>query len=90
MESVVHEGDQVTKPTPPTRTDRYGGAEVCRVGGEQEGRTQTDMLTGAVQDTESEEAVKLVGDRMGLTMEAEVGRLIKIGLIKGMKINKYL
>ena len=38
------------------------------------GRTQTDGLMGAVHYSVSEEVSTLVGDRTGLTAEAEVGR----------------
>ena len=78
MESKVHKGDQATKLTPPplpTKTDRDSRAEVSRVGGVQGGRTQTDRLTGAAQDSVLEEAPMLVKDRKGLIAVAEVGRL---------------
>ena len=77
MESVVHEGDQVTKPTPPIRTDRDNRAEINRVAGVQGGRSHTYRLTGAAQDAVSEEAVMLVKDRTGLKVEGEVGRCRK-------------
>ena len=70
----MREGTQVTKPTPPTRTDRDSGAAVSGVGSAQGGRNQTDRLTGEAQDTVSEEAATLVKDRKGLTIEAQVGR----------------
>ena len=74
MESVVHEGAQVTKPTPPpTRMDRDNRAAVRGVGGARGGRTQTDRLTGAAQDAVSEEAATLVKGRTGVKVEAEVG-----------------
>ena len=38
------------------------------------GRTQTDRLTVAAQNTVSEEAATLVKDRTGIKVEAEVGR----------------
>ena len=74
VESVVREGAHLTKPTPPTRTDRYSGAAVSGVRGVQGGRTQTDRLTGEAQDVVLEEAAPLVKDRTGLTVEVEVGR----------------
>ena len=68
-ESEVHKGPQVTKPTSPlTRTDRDSGAAVSGVG--VVGRTQTDRLTGAVQDVVSEEEIMLVGYSTGLTADA--------------------
>ena len=74
----MHEGDQVTKPTPPlTRMDRYNSTAVSGVGGVQGGRTQIDRLTGAAQDAVSEEATMLVKARTGLKVEAEVGRCRK-------------
>ena len=78
MEWVVHEGAQVTKPTPPpTIMDRYNRAEFTGVVGARGGRTQRDRLTGALQDAVSEEAATLVKDRTGLKVEAEVGRCRK-------------
>ena len=47
-------------------------------------RTRTDKLTGAAQDAVLEEAVTLVGDKTGLTSEAEVGRSRKNELIVRM------
>ena len=38
------------------------------------GRIHTDRLMGAAHYTVSEEVATLVGDRTGLTAEAEVGR----------------
>ena len=73
---MVHEGYQVTKPTPLTRMDRDNRAAFSGVGGARGGRTQTDSLAGAAQGAVSEEAAKLVKDRTVLTVEAEVGRLI--------------
>ena len=75
--SVVHEGTQVTKPTPPTKTDRDNREAFSGVGGARGGRTQTDRLTGAAQDAVTEEAAKLVKDRTRLKVEAEVGRCRK-------------
>ena len=77
MESVVHEGAQVTKPTPPIRKDRDNRAKISGVAGARGGRTKTDRFTGAAQDAVSEEAAMLVKDRTGLKLEAEVGRCIK-------------
>ena len=63
------------KKTPsPTRTDRYSRAAVSGVRGARGGRTQTDRIAGAAQDAVLEEASMLVGDRTGLTAEAELGR----------------
>ena len=70
----MSEGDQVTKPTPPSRTDRDRGAAVSGVGGARGVRTQTDMIMGAAQDAVPEEAATLVGEMTGLIEEAEVGR----------------
>ena len=70
MESVVHEGAQVTKPTPPIRTHIYIRAAISGVAGAQGGKTETDRLTGAAQDAVSEEAATLVKYRTGL----EIGR----------------
>ena len=69
----MSEGSQVTKPTSPNRTDRDSGAAVSGVGGARGGRTQTERLTGAAQDAVSEDALKLVDYRAGITEEAEVG-----------------
>ena len=77
MESVVQEGAQVTKPPPPIRKDRDNRAEISGVAGARGGRTQTEMLTGAAQDSVSEEAKMLVKDRTALKEEAEVGRCRK-------------
>ena len=71
---MVHEGDQVIKPTLPTRTDRDSGTAVSRVRGARGSRIQTDRLTGAAQDALSEESATLVKDSTGLTVEAEVSR----------------
>ena len=71
---VVREGAQVTKPTPPTRTDKDSGAAISGVRGARGGRTQTYRLTGAAQDVVSEESATLVKDRTGLRVEAEVGQ----------------
>ena len=76
MESVVHEGDQVTKPTTPTKTDRDNRAVVNGVGGARGGRTQTG-LTGEAQDAVSEESDTLVKERTGIKVEAELGRYRK-------------
>ena len=67
---MVHEGDQVKKPTRPTRTDRDNRAAVSGVGGALRGRTQTDRLTRAAQNAVSEKAATLVKDRTGLKVEA--------------------
>ena len=67
---MVHEGDQVTKPTRPTRTDRDNRTAVIGVRGALGGRTQIDRLTGAAKDAVSEEAATLVKDRTGLKVEA--------------------
>ena len=48
-----------------------------------------DRLTGAAQDAVSEEAVLLVGNRTGLTAEAEVGRRGKNELIGRMREKIY-
>ena len=77
MESVVHEGGQVTKPTPSIRTERDNRAAISGVAGARGGRTHTDRLAGAAQDAVSEEAAMLVKDRTGLKVEAEVGRCRK-------------
>ena len=69
----MHEGDQVTKPTPPIRIYRDNRATVSGVRDARGGRTQTDSLTGAAQDTVSEEAATLVTDRTRLKVETEVG-----------------
>ena len=69
----MREGDQVTKPTPYTRTVRDRRAAFSEVGGARGCRNQTDSITRAAQDVVSEEAVMLVGDRAGLIAEAEVG-----------------
>ena len=73
----MHKGDQVTKPTPPIRTDRVNRAAVSGVVGARGGRTQTDRITGAAQDAVLEEAAMSVKDRTGLKVEAEVGRCRK-------------
>ena len=54
--------------------DSDSGAAVSGVRGARGGRTQTDRLTAAAQDTVLEEATMLVKDKTGLTVEAEVGR----------------
>ena len=77
MESVVHEGAQVTKPTPTIRTDRDNRAAISRVADARGGRTQTDRLTGVTQDAVSEVAAMLVKDRRVLKVEAQVGRCRK-------------
>ena len=69
----MHEGAQVTKPTPSIRTDRDNRAAISGVAGAREGRTQTDRLTGVAQDTFLEEAFMLVKDRTGLKVETKVG-----------------
>ena len=74
MPSRYHEGDQVTKPTPPIRTDRDNRAAISGVADARGGRTQIDRLTGTTQDAVSEEAAMLVTDRRGLKVEAQVGR----------------
>ena len=72
---VVHEGAQVTKPTPPPiKTDRDNKAVIRGVEDARGGRTHTDRRTGATQDAVSEEAAMLVKDRRGLKVEAQVGR----------------
>ena len=64
---VVHEGAQVTKPTPPPiRTDRDNKAVISGVADARGGRTHTDRLTGATQDAVSKEATVLVKDRRGI------------------------
>ena len=73
----MHEGDQVTKPTPPIRTHIYNRAAISGVAGARGGRTETDRLTGAAQDAVSEEDAMLVKDRTGLKVEAEVGQCRK-------------
>ena len=74
---MVHEGSQVTIPTPPIRTDRDNKAEISGVADARGGRTQTYRLTGATQDVVSEEAAMLVKDRRGLKVEAQEGRCRK-------------
>ena len=67
---MVYEGAQVTKPTPPIRTDKENRATISGVAGAQGGRNQTDRLTGAAQDAVSEEVTMLVKDRTGLKVES--------------------
>ena len=75
---MVHEGAQVTKPTPPPiRKDRDNKVEISGVADGRGGRTHTDRLTGATQDALSEEAAMLVKDRRGIKAEAQVGRCRK-------------
>ena len=74
---VAYEGDQVTKPTTPTKADRDNRAVVNGVGGARGGRTQTERLTGEAQDAVSEESATLVKERTGLKVEAELGRYRK-------------
>ena len=86
MESVVHEGGQVTKPTPlppPTSTERDSGASVSGFEGAHGGRIQTYRIMGVAQKAVSEEATTLMKDKTGLTVDAEVGRRLK-KLIRGM------
>ena len=64
-------------PPPPIRTDRDNTAAISEVADARGGRTQIDRLTGAVQDTVSEEAAILVKERTGLKVEAEVVRCRK-------------
>ena len=67
------QGNKTTPPPPSTMTDRDIGVAVSGVGGARGGRTQTERLTGAAQDAVSEDALKLVDYRAGITEEAEVG-----------------
>ena len=74
----VRNGGQVRNPPPPPHQEgqRHFGvsrwSRSCTREIEKSGRTWTDRLTEAAQDAVLEEAVTLLGDRTGLTVEAQV------------------